>query len=43
MVSFVRKVPTASGAWAVQIAHKRGWQVVRIEHIGVEHDDGDRV
>ncbi len=39
MASFVRKVPTASGARAVQIVHKQGRQVVGIEHIGSAHDD----
>lgn len=39
MTSFVRKVPTASGARAVQIVHKRGRQVAGIEHIGSAHDD----
>ena len=40
MASFIRKVPTASGARAVQIVHKQGRQVVGIEHIGSAHDDG---
>lgn len=35
----MRKVPTASGARAVQIVHKQGRQVVGIEHIGSAHDD----
>lgn len=35
----MRKVPTASGARAVQIVHKRGRQVAGIEHIGSAHDD----
>jgi len=39
MASFIRRVPTASGARAVQIMHKRGRQVVGIEHIGSAHDD----
>jgi transposase len=39
MASFVRKVPTASGARAVQIVHKRGREVVGIEHIGSAHDE----
>jgi len=38
MASFVRKVPTSSGARAVQIVHKTGRQVVGIEHIGSAHD-----
>jgi hypothetical protein len=36
---FVRRVPTASGATAVQIVHKRGRVVVDVEHIGSAHDD----
>jgi transposase len=36
---FVRKVPTASGARAVQIVHKQGRAVVGIEHIGSAHDE----
>jgi hypothetical protein len=39
VASFIRKVPTASGARAVQIMHKRGRHVVGIEHIGSPHDD----
>ena len=39
MTSFIRKVPTASGARAVQIVHKQGREVVGIEHIGSAHDD----
>ena len=39
MASFIRKVPTASGARAVQVVHKQGRQVVGIEHIGSAHDD----
>lgn len=35
----MRKVPTASGARAVQIVHKRGRQVAGIEHIGSAHDE----
>jgi hypothetical protein len=37
--SFVRRVKTASGATAVQIVHKRGRDVVGIDHIGSAHDD----
>jgi transposase len=36
---YVRKVPTASGATAVQIVHKQGRQVVGVDHIGSAHDD----
>lgn len=39
VASFIRKVPTASGARAVQIVHKQGRQLVGIEHIGSAHDD----
>jgi Transposase DDE domain len=39
VASFVRKVPTASGARAVQIVHKRGRDVVGIEHVGSAHDE----
>jgi len=35
----VRRVKTASGATAVQIVHKRGRDVVGIDHIGSAHDD----
>jgi len=41
VASFVRKVPTASGARAVQIVHKQGRRVVGIEHIGSAHDDAE--
>lgn len=37
MGSFVRRVKTASDATAVQIMHKRGKQVLGIEHIGSAH------
>jgi DDE family transposase len=37
--SFVRRVKTVSGATAVQIVHKRGRDVVGIDHIGSAHDD----
>jgi hypothetical protein len=40
VASFIRKVPTASGARAVQIVHKQGRQVVGVEHFGSAHDDG---
>ena len=39
VASFIRKVPTASGALAVQIVHKRGRRVVGIEHFGSAHDE----
>ncbi len=34
---FIRKVPTASGATAVQVVYKHGSGIVRIEHIGSAH------
>ena len=39
MASFIRKVPTGSGARAVQVVHKQGREVVGIDHIGSAHDD----
>lgn len=39
MSRFIRKVTTKSGATAVQIATKRGRDVVAIEHIGSAHTD----
>jgi hypothetical protein len=41
VASFVRRVPTASGARAVQIVHKQGRRVTGIEHIGSAHDDAE--
>ncbi|MFL1377606.1 MULTISPECIES: IS1634 family transposase [unclassified Nocardiopsis] len=41
MASFIRKVPTASGAQAVQIIHKHGRQIVDIDHIGSAHNDAE--
>jgi hypothetical protein len=41
VVSFIRDVPTASGARAVQIVHKQGRRVVGIDHIGSAHDDAE--
>ncbi len=35
----MRRVKTASGATAVQIVHKRGRDVIGIDHIGSAHDD----
>jgi transposase len=40
-MAFIRKVKTASGATAVQIAHKRYGRVVKIEHIGSAHAKED--
>ncbi len=39
MSVFVRKVKTTSGARAVQIVHKDGRHVTKIDHIGSAHDD----
>jgi len=39
VASFIRKVPTASGAQAVQVVHKHGRQLIGIEHIGSAHDE----
>ena len=39
MASYVRKVPTRSGARAVQIVHKTGRAGVGIEHIGSARDE----
>lgn len=40
-MAFIRKVKTASGATAVQIAHKKNGRIVRIEHIGSSHTETD--
>ena len=40
-MAFIRKVKTASGATAIQIAHKRFGRIVRIEHIGSAHTEVD--
>ncbi len=40
-MAFIRKVRTASGATAVQIAHKMYGQIVRIDHIGSAHTKAD--
>jgi len=36
-MAFIRKVKTASGATAVQIAQKEHGRIVRIDHIGSAH------
>jgi len=36
-MAFIRKIKTASGATAVQIAHKEYGRIVRIDHIGGAH------
>jgi transposase len=38
MTGFIRKVPTKSGATAVQIVYKRGREVVGVKHIGSAHN-----
>jgi hypothetical protein len=40
-MAFIRKVKTASGATAVQIARKEHGRIVRIEHIGSAHTEGE--
>ncbi len=37
-MAYIRKVKTKSGATAVQIAHKVGGQLIRLEHLGSAHD-----
>jgi Transposase DDE domain len=37
-VAFIRKVKTKSGATAVQIAHKVGGRLARLEHLGSAHN-----
>lgn len=38
MTCFIRKVPTKSGATAVQIVYKRGREVIGIKHVGSAHN-----
>jgi transposase len=40
-MAFIRKVKTANGAIAIQIAHKAYGKIIRIEHIGSAHNDTD--
>jgi hypothetical protein len=40
-VAFIRKVKTASGATAVQIARKEHGRIVRIEHTGSTHTENE--
>ena len=40
-MSFIRRVKTASGATAVQIAHKEYGRIVKINHIGSAHTKED--
>ncbi len=37
-MAYIRKVKTASGATAVQIAHSAYGKVIRIDHIGSAHN-----
>ena len=37
-MAYIRKVKTKSGATAVQIAHKVGGQLTRLEHLGSAHN-----
>ena len=41
MSCFIRKVPTKSGATAVQIVYKRGREVVGVKHIGSAHSKAE--
>ena len=36
-MAYIRKVKTKSGATAIQIAHKAGGQLVKLEHLGSAH------
>lgn len=40
-MAFIRKVKTASGATAVQIAYKEYGRIVKIDHIGSSHNEAD--
>lgn len=40
-MAFIRKVKTSSGATAVQIAHKKYGQIVKIEHLGSAHTEDE--
>jgi len=40
-MAFIRKVKTASGATAMQIAYKQSGQIVRIDHIGSAHTEAE--
>jgi transposase len=40
-MAFIRKVRTASGATAVQIAHKSHGRITRIEHLGSAHTESE--
>lgn len=41
MTCFIRKVPTKSGATAVQVVYKHGREVVGIKHIGSAHNKAE--
>jgi hypothetical protein len=41
MTCFIRKVPTKSGATAVQIVYKRGREVVGVKHVGSAHNKAE--
>ncbi|MBK8421732.1 hypothetical protein [Candidatus Villigracilis saccharophilus] len=38
-MAFIRKVKTASGATAVQVAYKQKGKIVKIQHIGSAHNE----
>ena len=40
-MAFIRKVKTASGATAVQIAYKEYGRIIKIDHIGSAHTEAD--
>ena len=40
-MAFIRKVKTASGATAVQIAYKKKGRIIRIDHIGSAHTEAE--
>jgi hypothetical protein len=40
-MAFIRKVKTASGATAVQIAYKKSGRIIKIDHIGSAHIESD--
>jgi len=40
-MAFIRKVKTASGATAVQIAYKKYGRIIKIDHIGSAHTEAD--
>jgi hypothetical protein len=40
-MAYIRKVKTASGTTAVQIAHKEHGQIIRIEHFGSAHNEAE--